>query len=507
MRLTPILIQEGRKEDLRKKYKQKFSADQDNLDTIDYALGHPFLAQTNFKYGDFLLKNLNPNSSVEEVIDGIELLKKFNRYQSALTKKDINQYQYVELQNAIREHEENSKSQQNKFNSSDAKKLYEDSYILIVKPLTYEASCKYGSGTRWGTTMANTPNYFKQYTSGDNQSLYYVILKKFDRNNKFYKIAIHKKPSEETWYDSTDERMTEREKEIFNLSAPKVIETIRNEWNEQFEKNQLKVFNKIFDWENYSFFDISKELRTNKKIGLEYNRAEIVDPEESQGMIHLNISVDEDNVDSYNLLITYDTVFKNNSKLVEFDVYFSHNDEFTDDYGIDMEDGFRRYSYNFDYFANPQNTNQKLFNGFCSEISKSVVYFLKNSREFMSKINDGKIVWSPNRASYGYTFKRQDSGLIKQLVDYLDSGKEGTKLDFLVDVKSLQKKEINGKPYYSHTSRNDWQIPSAFRGQLSGFFNSAKLAGILDYDKRGNQFYLKKGPNFDKFKEGQLEAL
>jgi hypothetical protein len=100
MRLTPILIQEGRKEDLRKKYKQKFSVDQDNLDTIDYALGHPFLAQTNFKYGDFLLKNLNPNSSVEEVIDDIELLKKFNRYQSALTKKDINQYQYVELQNA-----------------------------------------------------------------------------------------------------------------------------------------------------------------------------------------------------------------------------------------------------------------------------------------------------------------------------------------------------------------------------------------------------------------------
>ena len=141
MRLTPILIQEGRKEDLRKKYKQKFSADQDNLDTIDYALGHPFLAQTNFKYGDFLLKNLNPNSSVEEVIDGIELLKKFNRYQSTLTKKDINQYQYVELQNAIRKHEENSKSRQNKFDSSDVKKLYEDSNILIVKPLTYEASC------------------------------------------------------------------------------------------------------------------------------------------------------------------------------------------------------------------------------------------------------------------------------------------------------------------------------------------------------------------------------
>jgi hypothetical protein len=505
MRLTPILIQEGRKEDLRKKYKQKFSADQDNLDTIDYALGHPFLAQTNFKYGDFLLKNLNPNASVEKVIDVIELIRDFDRFKESLEEKDINKYDLVGLQGIIDNHKANSKSHLKKIDSSGAKKIYEDSNILIVKPLTFEASCKYGSGTRWCTTMANSPTYFNQYTSGHDQALYYVILKKFDRNNKFYKLAIHKKPGEETWYDSTDERMTDREKDVFNLGAPKVIETIRNDWEKSLEKNQLKVFQKIFDWENYSFFDISKELRTNKKIGLEYNRAEIVDAEESQGMIHLNISVDEDNVDSYNLLITYDIVF--NSKLVEFDVYFSEDNEFTDDYGIYMEDGFRRYSYNFDSFADPKNSNKKLFNYFCGDITKSVIYSLKNSPEFMSKIHDGKTVWSPNRTSYGYTFKRQDSGLIKQLVDYLDSGKEGTKLDFLVDVKSLQKKEINGKPYYSHTSRNDWQIPSAFRGQLSGFFNSAKLAGILDYDKKGNQFYLKKGPNFDKFKEGQLEAL
>ena len=84
--------------------------------------------------------------------------------------------------------------------------------------------------------------------------------------------------------------------------------------------------------------------------------------------------------------------------------------------------------------------------------------------------------------------KEKDSGLIKKLVDYLDSGNKGTKLDFLVDIGSLQKKDVNGKPYYSHKNQNNWQIPSAFRGQLSGLFNSARLAGILDYDKKGNQF-------------------
>jgi len=504
MRLAPILIAEGRKEDLRKKYTEKFKEYPENLDFI---LGIADLADTNFKYADFVLKNTHPNASPEEIEHIIDLVKDFDRFQQSLEIKDINKYNLHQLSNALDKHKDTSKSQQNKFDSSGVKKIYEDSNILIVKPLTYEASCKYGSGTKWCTTMANTPTYFDQYTSGNDQALYYVILKKFDRSNKFYKIAIHKKIGEETWYDSTDERMTEREKDVFNLGAPKVIETIRNDWNEELEKNQLKIFQKMFDWENYSFFNVSKELRTKKYIGLEYNKAEIVDPEDSQAIISLKISIDEDNIDSYNILISYGIDFSTYSKVVDFDVAFSANEEFTDDYGIELEDGFRQYSYNFDYFVNPQNTNQDVFHKFCGDISKMVIGRLKNSSEFMAKIHDGKTVWSPNRSSYGYTFKRQDSGLIKQLVDFLESGKEGTKLDFLVDIKSLQKKEINGKPFYSHTNRNDWQIPSAFRGQLSGFFNSAKLAGILGYNKKGNQFYLKKGPNFDKFKEGQLSAL
>ena len=165
MRLAPILIIEGRKEDLRKKYGKKFSADPEHIEVLDYALGHPFLAQTNFKYGDFLLKNLHPNSSIEEIIDDVELIKEFDRFQQSLEEKDINKYSFAGLRNAIQSHKETSKSQQNKFDSSGAKKLYEDSNILIVKPLTYEASCKYGSGTRWCTTMANQPSYFKQYTT------------------------------------------------------------------------------------------------------------------------------------------------------------------------------------------------------------------------------------------------------------------------------------------------------------------------------------------------------
>ena len=506
MRLVPILIAEGRKEDLRKKYEEKFSVDSDFLETLDYALGHPFMSQTNFKYGDFLLHNLHPNSSVEEVVDMVDLIKEFDRFQSALPEKDINKYNNFTLANAIKTHKEKSKSQQKKTDVSDAEKIYEDSNILIVKPLTYEASCKYGAGTRWCTTMANEPRYFNQYAKGPDQALYYIILKKFDRNNKFYKIAIHKTNGGEVWYDSTDERMSDRETEVFSLGAPKVIETIRNHWNKGRKSREFKRYEQIFNWENYAFFNISKQLRTNKKIGLEFSRSEVID--ESHAQIEMKISVDEDNIDGYYVYLSWDVIEATFTAEIQFDFSFASDDNFQPTFSADLDNtGYYNIKYNEAYIFSEGNPGQEVFEEICESISKRATYQLRNDNDFMSYIHDGKTVWSPNRSSYGYTFKRGDSGLIKQLVDYLESDKKGTKVDFLTNIGLLDKKEIKGNPYYSRTSRNDWQIPSAFRGQLSGLFNSAKLAGILDYDKRGNQFYLKKGPNFDKFKEGQLSAL
>ena len=506
MRLVPILISEGRKEDLRKKYEEKFSVDPDFLETLDYALGHPFISQTNFKYGDFLLHNLHPNSSVEEVVDMVDLIKEFDRFQSALPEKDINKYNNFTLSNAIKTHKETSKSQQKKVDTSGVKKIFEDSNFLIVRPLTYAASCKYGSGTKWCTTMTNQPNYFNQYTKGDDQALYYVILKKFDRNNKFYKIAVHITEGGEVWYDSTDERMTQREKEVFNLGAPKVIETIREDWNSEKKSNDFKRFSQIFDFGNYAFFDISKQLRSNKKIGLEFDKSEMVDEDHAQ--VELKVSVDEDNIDGLYLYISWDVINQTFTAEYQFDISIADNDEFQPSFETDLGDtGYISLGYNSAYILSPSNSGQEVFHEICESVSRRIIILLRKNPDFMSYINDGKTVWSPNRSSYGYTFKRGDSGLIKQLVDYLESDQKGTKVDFLTNIGLLDKKEIKGKPYYSRKGQNDWHNSSAWRGQHSGFFNSAKLAGILDYEKEGTRFFLKKGPNFDKFKEGQLTSL
>ena len=90
---------------------------------------------------------------------------------------------------------------------------------------------------------------------------------------------------------------------------------------------------------------------------------------------------------------------------------------------------------------------------------------------------------------------------------WLDGNCICIRMEPFFEVVDIKKKKVNGKPDYNEKNKNNWQIPSAFRGQLSGLFNSARLAGILDYDKKGNQFYLKKGPNFEKFKSGQLNPL
>ena len=499
MRLTPILIQEGRKEDLRRKYTEKFKEYPENLDFI---LGISDLADTNFKYADFVLKNTHPNASPEEVEHIIDLVKDFDRFQQSLEVKDINKYDIYKLVSAIDKHRETSKSQQKKsFDTLGARKIFEDKNILIVKPLTYEASCKYGAGTRWCTTMAGQPNYFKSHTS-DQQALYYIILKNFNKDNKFYKIAIHMTPNSETWYDSTDERMSDREKEVFNLGAPKVIETIRKDYEESMQENSKVFFKKLFDFQNYAFFDISNSFKTNHKIGLEFQKPDLIPDMPGHATMELNISVDEENIDQYLVMITFDVRDK-----IYFNIgYSGDNFEIESEFDFGIENVSTHFQIPIGFLMNPSDENIKsFFNELCWTISKQVNYKLKINPEFMNFIHGGT-VWTPNRISYGYTFK-ENKGLVKKLVDYLDADKIGTKVDFLTDIGVLEKKNFKGKPYFSRAGENDWHRPAKWRGQHSGFFNSAKLAGILDYDKKGNQFYLKKGPNFEKFKSGQLKAL
>jgi len=61
-------------------------------------------------------------------------------------------------------------------------KLYEDDNFLLVIPLTFEASCKYGAGTKWCTTSKDKDDMFeKHFKMG---SLGYLIVKNKNLQDK-----------------------------------------------------------------------------------------------------------------------------------------------------------------------------------------------------------------------------------------------------------------------------------------------------------------------------------
>ena len=492
MKLVNILLIEGRKEDLEKKYSKTYSQEQ-----LDYILNDPFIKKTNYKYGDFLLKNLSwPAKS--EIEDVISLLKKFDKFSKNLDKKDINQYEDLsDLSIELSDYK--SKNQSKKIDETETEKVYEDPNILIVRPLTHKSSCKYGAGTRWCTTDSDKTHY-DRYTSGT-QGLYYIILKKFDQSNKFYKIAIHKSASgEDEWYDAKDEPFSKREKEVFNLGAPKIIQTINNHYENLKNKKGSDLLNNVFGDNNTSAsFDVSTDLKVDVPVFVVFRWPGTLD--ENHYNVMMDLVVNGEIVDRYLLfiLVSFDDDF------INMNIELDGEEDFGTNIDTDMSSESVSLNFGTEFFKSKTQED-----GFRSIMNSVYFYYLKrlkNDNKFRAlTLKDPKKVWSPNRPSYGYTFK-QNKGLIKQLVDSINSGKKITKLDFLVDTGKLEKKEENGKTLYSTPGTKMFRPSSDFRGHFSALFNSAVLAGIITYDKEGSKYYIKKGPNFEDFVRGELTAL
>jgi hypothetical protein len=82
-------------------------------------------------------------------------------------------------------------------------KEYEDDKWLLIRPLSFEASSKYGSGTKWCTTYKREKDYFFKYIH--NGTLVYFINKE-----NGYKVAMHKEihegSQEISFWDAADKR-------------------------------------------------------------------------------------------------------------------------------------------------------------------------------------------------------------------------------------------------------------------------------------------------------------
>jgi hypothetical protein len=502
MKFMSILLNEGRKEDLRKKYSNKFNEPELNL-----ILGSPILSNFNHKYTDFILKTIDPKVDFDmDFRIAMGLIQDFDKYQSSLPKKDINQYSSLsELESALEPIIEKNLS---KDMSGQVDKIYEDDTFLILIPKTKEASCKYGSNTKWCVTMRTT-DHFEQYTSG-NQQLYFIINKKNTFDRDYSKIAVHYSENGiVSIWDSQDEKLSSKQVSLVRYALPNLFNAIERDYKvksenkyESFLKESFNIFSPYTDYQYYS-------NNTQYSIFSEVDGFESVDDGMANGFLKIEVRNNNNNdvilTDNYILLVGYH--FDKINTIVNVSITLSDSGEDEESFGTSIDLGFDGIelfnSFKLDYI---NNSHPKVFNSnvkfmFLKEINR----LLQNNEILLNKLV-GPNVWRPSRG--GYKFKSADKGLISKLIKHLDDGyQDSTKLDFLTYIGKLDKKVENGKPKYSLKNKNDFRPSTDFRGHLSTFFSAAKSAGIIDYVRTGNKIVMKPGKNFEAFKSGKLKAL
>jgi len=487
-----ILLVEGRKEDLKKKYSNKF-----NEETLNWILNIFDLKDFNHKYTDWVLKKLNPDSDDldMDVEIALKLVNDFNKFQPNLSKKDINQYDtFEELDMALfpvimKEREKELEKQ--------VERVYEDDKFVVIKPKTHRASCKYGANTKW-CTSSKDDQHFKRYTSGG-QELYYIINKSNSTNKNYSKVAIHfDSGGYAKYWDSQDTPMSERETSVLNYAFPEMIQAIEDNFKQNKTSRTDEYLNKVFNSQGSSVRSRKNFLGKNN-LYVQLEGFETIDDMEF-GHAHGTVSIFLNNrlIDSYLALIMFSQDNENSFKI---DVGFSENDleEHEQDL-IDLDLESRAIKYNFLI----QNRDPKFMaDALRNFLVGKIEDYVQKSPKLLEKLVGTSKVFTP---TYGYTFGK-NKGWVKKLVDYLDSGKVGTKLDFLTDVGYLQRFTQDGKTKFRKSKDDYIYNPRDLRGQFASFFAAATNAGILGYRKEGKDYFLIKGPNFDAFKSGELKAL
>jgi hypothetical protein len=111
---------------------------------------------------------------------------------------------------------------------------FEDNKWLALRPLTFSASAKYGSGTKWCTTYQREKQYFERYWK--NGALVYFINKETGYKFAFYKEGFRDDQiSEMSFWNAKDSRVDFLSLNIDNYLFPeikKISET--NKTNKEF---------------------------------------------------------------------------------------------------------------------------------------------------------------------------------------------------------------------------------------------------------------------------------
>ena len=186
------LIQEGRVDDFKSKYGNKFSPEQ--LKRIIDSVPHKYLMWVGKTFG-----GVNFEENFPKLYNA---LNKFTKLSTNLPKTDINQYQGLEdLLNTLSVYENRERRDVKKVEGGNV--VYDDGKLFVVNPLDYKASCYYGRGTKW-CTAAETDTHFRKYN--EDGKLFYIIDRTKPTSDPLYKVAyLRKFDGERKYFDAKDE--------------------------------------------------------------------------------------------------------------------------------------------------------------------------------------------------------------------------------------------------------------------------------------------------------------
>jgi hypothetical protein len=224
------LIQEGRVDDFKSKYGKKFSPE--NLNKIIEKVPQKY-----FEWVGKVSDNINFDENFTKLVDALE---RFDKISTNLPKTDITQYQNAdELINSIVNYHNRARRDVKKVEGGNV--VYDDGKFFVVNPLTHDASCYYGKGTKW-CTAAESDYQFKRYN--EDGKLFYILDRTKATSDPLYKVALLRKFDGGTiYYDAKDEAI----KNGWILNTNKINEIISSvdSYLQQEYGEQLKIYSYI----------------------------------------------------------------------------------------------------------------------------------------------------------------------------------------------------------------------------------------------------------------------
>jgi len=206
---------ESRHKDLIYELQDELGFDEEYLNSLTYMelsnIIH--LISNYFGYSNFKL--------IKEFIDLNE--KKLIENNDLTTYKTFNE---LELQISL----SNLKSIDNEM-TKQVQKLYETDEWLVVKPLSYQASLKYGASTKWCTASKDNAEYYFRYSKQG--ILIYSINKKTGNKVAGFKSVDENSEPETSFWNITDQRIDSMESGL----PSDVLDIFRNEFSNTKQTN------------------------------------------------------------------------------------------------------------------------------------------------------------------------------------------------------------------------------------------------------------------------------